>query len=105
MAHFELHPQGASPRWSPLSYALRRQRRRSGRAGPHRALSGASLERQQVARARVRGRVTQLAHGARLDLTDPLAREVHLGAHVFEGANLAGTVKAKAHAQDLLLAL
>ena len=47
----------------------------------------------------------QLTHGARFNLTNAFAREVHLGAHVFEGADFARAVKTKTHAQDLLFAL
>src|SRR5271169_2494422 len=46
----------------------------------------------------------ELAHRARLDLADALAREVEVLADLLEGARLAA-VEAEAQAQDLALAL
>ena len=49
--------------------------------------------------------MTKFAHRPRLDLADPLAGQVHLGADVFEGPDLPGAIETETHAQDLLLAL
>jgi hypothetical protein len=49
--------------------------------------------------------VAKLAHRSRLNLTNSLTREIHLGAYILERPNLAGTIKSESHAKDLLLAL
>jgi hypothetical protein len=60
--------------------SLRAQAVQAGRDAERRV----SSDSEEVAGARVRGRVTQLRHGASLNLTDALTGEVEVLAHLFE---------------------
>src|SRR5207245_439699 len=72
-------------------------------AGPWNTTRAAS-DREQVAGAGVGGRVAQLRHRARLDLTDALTREVEVLADLLERARLAA-VEPEAQREDLALPL
>ena len=79
-----------------------RFRARRVRRGAHRGRAGS--DGQEVARAGVRRGMPQLGHGPRLDLTDPLAGQVEVLAHLLERPRLAA-IEAEAQPEDLALAL
>ncbi len=59
---------------------------------------------EEVARSGIRGRVAQLRHGSRLDLSDPLTGQVEVLPDLLERPGLTA-VEAEAEPEDLPLAL
>jgi hypothetical protein len=69
-------PDRATPPGQPDRWGIGRPGRRSG---------DWQLAGQEVARPCVRGRVTELGHGLRLDLADSFPGQVEVLAHLFQG--------------------